>query len=211
MRSARLLAVVVLAVVLAVSSGQNAFAATELYYDAGPPPTSNISLPEGRYLAVRFSVSTAKLLTAKIWWDFGVGMVNLHVLGSDRTTNLITPFPVTVTAATLGHWSDYELGGVIVSGDFYVAVEYLAGPTPAVGTSGPLQAGRDWYTYPVGVWQEETSPPAFMIRAVVEPVAPVGGVVTPANTFAIVAPWLAVIGVVGCIGTVVVLASKSRP
>jgi hypothetical protein len=37
---------------------------------------------------------------------------------------------------------------------------------------------------------------------------PVGGVLTPANTFAIVAPWLAVIGVVGCIGTIVVVAKK---
>jgi hypothetical protein len=40
--------------------------------------------------------------------------------------------------------------------------------------------------------------------------APVGGVLTPANTFAIVAPWLAVIGVVGCIGAVVVVVVKKR-
>lgn len=42
------------------------------------------------------------------------------------------------------------------------------------------------------------------------PAAPVGGLVMPANTFAILAPWLAVIGLVGCIGTVVV-AKKRRP
>jgi hypothetical protein len=30
----------------------------------------------------------------------------------------------------------------------------------------------------------------------------------PANTFAIAAPWLAVIGLVGCIGTAVVVAKK---
>jgi hypothetical protein len=39
---------------------------------------------------------------------------------------------------------------------------------------------------------------------------PVGGVVMPVNTFAIFAPWLAVIGVVACIGTVVVVAKKRR-
>jgi hypothetical protein len=39
---------------------------------------------------------------------------------------------------------------------------------------------------------------------------PVGGVVIPANTLALVAPWLAVIGLVGCIGTVVVVAKKRR-
>jgi hypothetical protein len=40
--------------------------------------------------------------------------------------------------------------------------------------------------------------------------APVGGVVTPANTLALVAPWLAVIGLVGCIGTVAVVVKKRR-
>ena len=39
----------------------------------------------------------------------------------------------------------------------------------------------------------------------------VGGVVIPANNFALVSPWLAVIGLVGCIGTVVVVAKKRQP
>ena len=38
----------------------------------------------------------------------------------------------------------------------------------------------------------------------------VGGVVMPANAFPIVTPWLAVIGLVGCIGTVVVVVAKKR-
>ena len=36
----------------------------------------------------------------------------------------------------------------------------------------------------------------------------VGGCVQPVNAFTIVAPWLAVIGLVGCVGTVVVVARK---
>lgn len=40
--------------------------------------------------------------------------------------------------------------------------------------------------------------------------AAVGGVVIPANTVALVAPWLAVIGVVGCIGTIAIVAKKYR-
>ena len=40
------------------------------------------------------------------------------------------------------------------------------------------------------------------------PVSPVGGVVLPANAFAVLGPWLAVIGLVGCIGTVAVVAKK---
>ena len=36
----------------------------------------------------------------------------------------------------------------------------------------------------------------------------VGGCVQPVNTFGLIAPWLAVIGLVGCITTVVVVAKK---
>jgi hypothetical protein len=38
----------------------------------------------------------------------------------------------------------------------------------------------------------------------------VGGVVMPVNMFAVLGPWLAVIGLVGCIATVVVVAKKRR-
>jgi hypothetical protein len=40
--------------------------------------------------------------------------------------------------------------------------------------------------------------------------AAVGGVVIPVSTFAILAPWLAVIGLVGCIGTIAVVVKKRR-
>jgi hypothetical protein len=38
--------------------------------------------------------------------------------------------------------------------------------------------------------------------------SPVGGVISPVNTLAVLAPWLAVIGLVGCAATVVVVAKK---
>ena len=38
----------------------------------------------------------------------------------------------------------------------------------------------------------------------------VGGCVQPVNSLAMLSPWLAVIGLVGCIGTVVVVAKKRR-
>jgi len=40
---------------------------------------------------------------------------------------------------------------------------------------------------------------------------PVGGCVQPVNAFALLSPWLAVIGLVGCIGAVVVVAKKRHP
>jgi hypothetical protein len=38
--------------------------------------------------------------------------------------------------------------------------------------------------------------------------AAVGGCVQPVNTFALLSPWLVVIGLVGCVGTIVVVAKK---
>jgi hypothetical protein len=40
--------------------------------------------------------------------------------------------------------------------------------------------------------------------------AAVGGCVQPVNSFALLSPWLAAIGIVGCIGTAAVLAKKRR-
>jgi hypothetical protein len=39
---------------------------------------------------------------------------------------------------------------------------------------------------------------------------PVGGVIEPVNRLSVLAPWLAVIGLVGCISTAVVVAKKRR-
>jgi hypothetical protein len=53
--------------------------------------------------------------------------------------------------------------------------------------------------------------PCVAFTVVETPPAPppaVGGVVMPANTLAIVAPWLAVIGLVGCISTVVITKKR---
>ena len=43
------------------------------------------------------------------------------------------------------------------------------------------------------------------------PSCAVGGCVQPVNTFALLSPWLAVVGLVGCIGTAVVVAEKRQP
>ena len=38
----------------------------------------------------------------------------------------------------------------------------------------------------------------------------VGGCVQPVNSFALLSPWLAILGLVGCIGTIVVVAKRRR-
>jgi hypothetical protein len=59
-------------------------------------------------------------------------------------------------------------------------------------------------------WTSESVRPVLKIDYTAGscPEEAVGGVVIPADAFAIVAPWLAVIGLVGCIGTAAVLARK---
>jgi hypothetical protein len=39
----------------------------------------------------------------------------------------------------------------------------------------------------------------------------VGGFVEPVNKLAVFAPWIAVIGLVGCVSTVAVVRKKRRP
>jgi hypothetical protein len=215
MRSARLLAVAVLAVVLALSSAQNAFATVELAYDGTgylvAAPTSSI--------AVRFSLqagwSGAKLLTARYYVlvSTGVNSFTVHIFDEDRATDLTTPFTATPSASG---WFDVDLSGksITVTRDFYVVFTMIGFQHPFVvfDPNAPI-SGRSWYFD--ATWVQDTTY-NYLIRAVVDPIlpppsgAPVGGVVMPANNLAIAAPWLAVIGLVGCIGTVVVVAKKRR-
>ena len=68
MRSSRLVAVAVLAVVLALSSAQNASATIEISYDDGTPERG-MGNPANQYMAVRFSLpfAPARLVMARFW------------------------------------------------------------------------------------------------------------------------------------------------
>ena len=73
-------------------------------------------------------------------------------------------------------------------------------------------------SYPAGVYsaqaadnvQPPSASPCVSFTVVEAAPRPVGGIVEPVNKLAVLAPWLAVIGLVGCIGTVVVVAKKCR-
>jgi hypothetical protein len=104
--------------------------------------------------------------------------------------------------------------GIVVTGDFFLILN-------KVGTTGSLDNGLvspppdrsfigDSLPGLVPLFPPDHN--NFLLRVDVDPISPaaVGGIVTPVNTFVIFAPWLAVIGVVACIGTVVVVAKKRR-
>ena len=222
MRSIRLLTVAVLAVVLALSSAQNAFAATELAYDSGSW-FDNYALNVGESLVVRFVLSDfvswpqAKIVRVAIYVYSGSAAFRVHIRGKLGTAcdGLdVTAFDVTPYA--LQNWNYYDVSGnAIVSGEFCVVAEWLTAYDPSIGLAlGPppnFGSGHS-YRYQYGLWYHDTGYDD-MIRAYVHPPSaggPVGGVVMPVNTLAIVAPWLAVIGLGGCIGTLVVISKKRR-
>jgi hypothetical protein len=76
-----------------------------------------------------------------------------------------------------------------------IAGVYTWGPTTATPSAGPsvTMNPRQGFTNQVDIT-----------------ICAVGGYIEPVNRLAVLGPWLAVIGLVGCIGAVVVLAKKRR-
>ena len=67
------------------------------------------------------------------------------------------------------------------------------------------------YTVTVTLVVDFSNPSVSGIFHVAGPCCAVGGCVQPVNTFTLLSPWLGAIGLIGCIGTVVVVAKKRRP
>jgi hypothetical protein len=165
MRSARLLMVAVLAVVVAALPIQSAFAGGTLSLDVSPTP---VVLGQWFFLSGTESpISSGSTIDIVVY----LGSTCITVFGLHGGTE-----------NNAGHYGI----GIFADPAIYSAGQYSAqSHNSATGDVSPCDP--------------------FTVGTVAPPV---GGVLTPANTFAIVAPWLAVIGLVGCIGTVVVVAKK---
>jgi len=150
---------------------QAVFALTEIAYDDGMPETTS-SLDIGMCLAVRFSLPSdppeARLLAARV---YKAGRsetdMRIHVLGSDGATNLTKPFAFRL--ALESKWNDVNLTAhnIVVSEDFYIAVEYLAYYDPLIGRDTTNPKGRSYYGHP-GLWSPATNNENVMIRAVTD-------------------------------------------
>jgi hypothetical protein len=217
MRSIRLLAATILAVVLALSMTQNAFASTEIAYDDGGAEVG-WGLDTGDMYAVLFSLpfaGSAKLLTVRAYVvgcdECGGWLV--HVTDSAHV-ELAAPFMSPSPTNTPG-WLEIPISGIVVPTDFYVVLEWLQTTGIGLGVDVDTPNTRS-YLYTGGTWTllDTDTPWTLMIRAYVDPYtppAPVGGIVVPADMIAVLAQWLAVVGLIGCIGTVVVAAKKRHP
>jgi len=146
----------------------------ELSYDDGSAEFYNSGGP-GCYNAVRFSLPTgwsaANLLTARFYIAQNPNQFRVHILASDKTTPLTASFTTTPTSTG---WFDIDLTGlgIILGGDFYLAIEFMGAvgyPYIGADTTSPF-TGRSWCYYPppgLG-WVQASAPTNYMVRAVVQ-------------------------------------------
>jgi hypothetical protein len=207
-----------LAVVLALSVTQNAFAFTEIAYDDGGAEVG-WGLDTGDMYAVLFSLpfaGSAKLLSVRAYVvgcdECGGWLV--HVTDSAHV-ELAAPFmSPSPNPTNIPGWLEIPISGTVVPTDFYVVLEWVQTTDIGLGVDVDTPNMRS-YLYEHGTWTllDGARPWTLMIRAYVDPYtppAPVGGIVIPVDMIAVLAPWLVVIGLVGCISTVIVIAKKRQ-
>jgi hypothetical protein len=220
MRPRRLLALAILAIVLVLSSAQNAFASTWLGYD------SNLQIgivqeARGSMIAVRFAVGDfapwpQALLVAVSFFSYsGNEGFRVHIFGNLGTgcagMDLTAPFDVSFYQKRR---NTYEVWNrtIVVSGEFCVAAEWLTDSQPIFGTSNRTRSPYPPHSYyNVGEgWTLQTSCD-FMIRASVQEYTSANqGRIEATNVLARISPWLGVFGLAGCVAIVVLVARRRR-
>ncbi len=223
-RSFRLLAVVVLAVVLALSSAQNAFAATELAYDNGTTFGGLGTVFGGVLFSLPSGVVSGALRYVR--WQVGAGIIpfTIHITGPDHVTELpgspiILPGPGLPPGIgcpvgwTACYGYDLTSLNIVVTGDFYIILECPA-CSPTHDNGVPLSGRSFWGASLLGLTTALGF--NFLIRVDIDPTypsttgAPVGGFMEPVNKLVVFAPYLALFGVIGAVTVVVVKPWKKR-
>jgi hypothetical protein len=148
----KLLAILLLAlsIGLPIQMATMASTSTELAYDDGEP--ENLSGGgAGSYQAVRFSPPTgwpsARILSVSYYIGKPGAPFKAHIFGSDGAAELLTP-PLEVKPTAIG-WFNIDLTtyNIVVSGDFYVAIEYEAYDSPGIGWDGSRPDDRSYYGF----------------------------------------------------------------
>ena len=190
----------------------NAFAATWLSYDDGAP--NGYDIPNlGEHRAVRFSLpfgwSAARILTIRYHINlngtFGNDNFGAHIYLADGSTSIFSQ-SVTIEPG----WVDVDLTSynLVVTGDFYVSIETVdLFPGIDYDTDSPL--GPSFQGTP-GNWIGFDQGRNIMIRSEVEQVTliPVGGVTSPINKLEILAPYLALAGLIAVVSIVYIIKRR---
>jgi hypothetical protein len=210
----------ILTVTLTLSSAHNAFAATWLGYDSNLQ-VDTVAEAKGSRIAVRFAVGDfaqwpqAMLVAVSFLNYLGTDTFRVHIFGNLGTacagTDLTAPFDVSFYQRRRNTYEVWNRS-IVLSGEFCVAAEWLTDSYPIFGTSNRSRSPyppHSYYDDGEG-WTLQTSCD-FMIRAAVQEYTPANeGFAGLMNQLATVTPWLVVIGLVGCVATVVVVARKRR-
>lgn len=124
--------------------------------------------------------------------------VTLLATGPSSSISLQTGGPVELFAED-GSCQVSVNGGVTLGCAFVISESVCSGSYTITFTSGSESVTAYFYVLSTcsGVQPCEVG-------------APVGGFIQPVNTFALLSPWLAVVGVVGCISAAVVVTKKRR-
>jgi hypothetical protein len=172
-------------------------------------------------IAVRFAVGDfapwpkALLLAVSFFSYSGTEPFRVHIFGNlgggCSGTDLTAPFDVSFYQRRR---NTYEVlnRSIVISEEFCVAAEWLTDSQPIFGTSNRTRSPYPPHSYyNMGErWTLQTSSD-FMIRADVQEYASANqGFIGPLNNFAIISPWLVVIGVAGCIVIVVLVGRRRR-
>jgi hypothetical protein len=220
MHPVRIVASTILVVVLTLSSAHNAFAAIWLGYDSNLQ-VGTVAEAKGSMIAVRFAVGDFEqwpqaMLVAVSFFNYsGTEAFRVHIFGNLDTgcvgTDLTAPFDVSFYQLRRNTYEVWNRS-IVVSEEFCVAAEWLTNSQPVFGSSNRTRSpypSHSYYNVGEG-WTSQTSGD-FMIRASVQEYKPANqGLIRPTNDLATISPWLVVIGLVGCMAIVVLVARKRR-
>ena len=193
----------ILSTFLTVSLSSSVYAAEWLYYDDDGMEENWCTDDTGDMFAVRFSLPDgchkAQLLQVQIYFESHdcdpPATIKIHVY-DPLDNDLLLPFP-TVTLTDCGgtyweYWFTYDLSAsnLVVSGDFYVAMEINSGECCiGVDKSAPISE-RSWSNEGTG-WKQ-WGDREYMIRAQIDCLPPpqVGGDVFSVDKLAVITPYL---------------------
>jgi len=205
--------VAVLAVVLALSAAENAFATVELAYDTGSFGHVVVGTP---YAGVGFSlpsgVSSARLRYVR-WADQHDSLaLTIHITGPGPDYTELSGSPIALGSDPAGtgcpagwvvcYGLDLTSFGIVVTGDFFVILERTA-DSSVYEDDASSGSGRSFVGYSLSTWTALLDR-NLLIRVDIDPIVPraggpVGGLVEPVNKLAVFVPYLALFGVLAVI------------
>ena len=155
----------------------NAQVTQTLQYDNG----EGSGYTSGFIYGVKFSlpdgVSFANISTVLYAWYALGGTLVIHITGPDHLTELTDP--ISTTAALNGTagplvWNTVDVSNksIVVSGDFYVAVEKIGNETTGIFMDNSTDGVRSFYGPSMASLTTNPSTYNYMIRVVIQPLTP---------------------------------------